>query len=184
MDERVDLPQTSPASALNHPQFMRLFLQSERELLRYIMALVPNLNDARDILQDTAVALWQAMDKYDPQKPFTPWACRFALNLTRQFLRTEARRNRRFTEEVTELLEQRRAELAPDLDARRSFLSDCLNQLPREQRDLIQGYYFDEESIAHLGAKLQRGSEAIYKALQRIRATLHQCLERKLQPQS
>ncbi len=54
---------------------MRLFLQAERELLRYVMALLPNINDAMDVLQETAVALWQAIEKYNPSKPFVPWAC-------------------------------------------------------------------------------------------------------------
>lgn len=76
---------------LTHVQFMRLFLQAERELLRYVMALVPNVSDARDVVQETAVALWQAIDKYDPSKPFIPWACRFALNEARLHLCTEMR---------------------------------------------------------------------------------------------
>lgn len=52
-------PRVSP---LSHEQFMRLFLQSEREILRYVMAIVPNVADARDILQEMALALWKAID--------------------------------------------------------------------------------------------------------------------------
>ena len=62
---------------------MRLLLKSERELLRYVMVLVPNVNDARDVLQETAIALLRTIDKYDPDRPFVPWACRFALNEAR-----------------------------------------------------------------------------------------------------
>jgi paraquat-inducible protein B len=29
---------------------------------------------------ETAIALWEKFDAYDPAQPFTPWACRFALN--------------------------------------------------------------------------------------------------------
>jgi DNA-directed RNA polymerase specialized sigma24 family protein len=43
--------------AITHEQFMWLFLQSERELLRYVMVLVPNVTEARDVVQETAVAL-------------------------------------------------------------------------------------------------------------------------------
>ena len=35
---------------------------------------------AHDIVQQTAIALWEKFDAYDPAQPFTPWACRFALN--------------------------------------------------------------------------------------------------------
>lgn len=117
---------------------MRLFLQSEREILRYVMAIVPNVADARDILQETAMALWKAAERYDPNRPFLPWACRFALNEARMFLRTEGRRQRFLREDVVALLETRRQELAPRLDARREHLQECLAALPADQRSLIK----------------------------------------------
>src|SRR6266545_8263431 len=67
-------------------QFLSLFLRSEREVFRYVAALVPNITDAEDIVQQTAIALWEKFDAYDPAQPFTPWACRFALNKTKQWL--------------------------------------------------------------------------------------------------
>lgn len=163
---------------------MRLFLSAERELLRYVMALVPNVSDARDVVQETAVALWQAIEKYDPQKPFVPWACRFALNEARLHLRTESRRRRLLEEDVAELLEKRRAEIAEPLDVRREHLRDCLGRLTWEQRQLIHGYYFEEHSVETLAATFGRGVEAVYKALQRTRQALHQCIETKLQAES
>jgi RNA polymerase sigma-70 factor (ECF subfamily) len=166
---------------LTHEQFMRLFLGAERELLRYVMALVPNVSDARDIVQETAVALWAAIGKYDPARPFVPWACRFALNEARMHLRAESRRRRFIEEDVAALLDERRVELAAPLDARRAHLRDCLDRLPQDQRRLVRGYYFDDESIEALARSLGRGTEAIYKSLQRSRQALHQCIERKLQ---
>lgn len=160
---------------------MRLFLQAERELLRYVMALIPNVSDARDVVQETAVALWQGIDKYDPAKPFVPWACRFALNEARLHLRTESRRRRFIEEDVAAMLEERRVEMAGVLDARREHLWDCLSRLPKEQRQMVRSYYFEEESIGALAAHLDRGIEGIYKSLQRIRQALHQCIELKLQ---
>ena len=67
-------------------------MASEKEVFRYISALVPYLNDAQDLLQQTALALWQKFAAYDPSQPFTPWACRFALLEVKDFLR----RNRKW----------------------------------------------------------------------------------------
>jgi RNA polymerase sigma-70 factor (ECF subfamily) len=173
-----------PGEPLTHQQFMRLFLEAERELLRYVMVLVPNVSDARDVVQETAVALWQAIGKYDRAKPFIPWACRFALNEARLHLRTESRRRRLIDEDVAAMLEERRVEMAASLDVRREHLRDCLGRLPEEQRRLVRGYYFDEESIESLAGHLGRGAEAIYKSLQRVRQALHLCIERKLQQES
>ena len=178
-------PIPNPGSQpLTHAQFIRLFLQAERELLRYVMALVPDVNDARDVVQETAVALWKAIEKYDPAKPFVPWACRFGLNKARMFLRTEGRRRRFLEEDVAGLLEDRRVELAAKLDARREHLHDCLGRLPGDQHQLVRAYYFDEQSIEALALTFGRGTEAIYKSLQRIRRALQNCIERKLQLKS
>ena len=47
-------------------RFLSLFLRSEREIFRYVAALVPNVADAEDIVQQTALALWEKFDSYDP----------------------------------------------------------------------------------------------------------------------
>jgi RNA polymerase sigma-70 factor (ECF subfamily) len=170
-----------PSAPLSHEQFMRLFLQSERELLRYVMVLVPSVNDARDVVQETALSLWREIAKYDPARPFVPWACRFALNEARMFLRSEGRRKRRFLQEdLVALLEDRRVEIASDLDDRRRHLRDCLGRLSPEHRGLIRGYYFDEETVPGLAARLGRTVDAVYKSLQRVRHALQQCIERKV----
>ena len=165
-------------------QFMRLFLESERELLRYVMVLIPNVHDARDVLQEAAVALWRAAEKYDPARPFVPWACRFVLNEARMFLRGAARRRRFIEEDVAVLLDSQRLEMAEGLKARREHLRECLRELPEQHRELVRGYYFDDETIESLARRQGRGSEAVYKALQRIRQTLHHCMQRKQQATS
>lgn len=160
-----------------------MFLQSERELLRYVMALVPNPTDARDILQETAIALWNAIDKYDPGRPFIPWASRFALNEARLFLRSE-RRRRLLEDDVADLLEKRRLDHSARFDRRRDHLLECLRRLPADEFELIRSYYFDETPITALAIQSGRTPDAIYKALQRIRLALHGCIERKLEVDS
>jgi DNA-directed RNA polymerase specialized sigma24 family protein len=64
-------------------RFVRLFLDGQREILRYILALLPGIDDAQEILQETTVDLWQKFDRYDPAIPFTPWACRYLSTLKR-----------------------------------------------------------------------------------------------------
>ena len=45
-------------------RFLSLFLRSEREIFRYVAVLVPNVADAEDIVQQTAIALWEKFDAY------------------------------------------------------------------------------------------------------------------------
>ena len=176
---KVEPPMPNPQSC-THKDFIRLFLEAEKDLLRYVMVIVPNVADARDIVQETAVALWDKIDRYDPGKPFAPWACRFALNEAKMFLRKKSRQYR-LADEVVNLLEIERMENSDRLDARKYFLRECLQSLPSKNAQLVHDYYFNETSVDELGKHFERSVEAVYKTLQRVRQALHACIENKLQ---
>ena len=76
----------------DHERFTRLLLEAEPTMLRSILVIVPNRTDARDILQETAVALWRQFESYDSNRPFLNWAMGFARIETRRFVARETRR--------------------------------------------------------------------------------------------
>ena len=158
-------------------QFLSLFLRSEREVFRYVAALVPNVTDAEDIVQQTAVALWEKFDVYDPNQPFTPWACRFALNKAKQWIERRQRWQALLANGLAEELAQRREELRPELENRLGHLEGCLSKLPEEQRAIVEGYYYRRDGVEKLAQCSGRTVMATYKALQRIRHTLLICVE-------
>ena len=164
----------------SHEAFMRQFLQCQRELLRYVMSFVPNAHDARDIVQNTAIALWKKRDEFDSTEEFLPWACRFALNETRMFVRTDARWRKFLNEETIVELAARRLDMRDELDERRIHLRECLRKLPQSQRAVVESYYFADATIEELSASSRRSTEAIYKSLQRIRSLLLQCVQQNL----
>lgn len=164
-------------------RFLSLFLRSEREVFRYVAALVPNVADAEDIVQQTAVALWEKFDAYDPAQPFTPWACRFALNKARQWIERHQRWRALLENGLAEELARRREELRPELEAKLGRLEGCLGRLPEEQRSLVEGYYYRRTGISALAQESGRTEAATYKALQRIRQALQACIERTPSPE-
>ena len=159
-------------------RFLTLFLRSEREIFRYVAALVPNVGDAEDIVQQAALALWEKFDAYDPNQPFTPWACRFALNKARQWIERHQRWKALLDEGLAEELALRHEQLRPEFEVRLRRLEGCLARLPEEQRSLVEGYYYRREEISRLAGQSGRTVTATYKALQRIRLALQTCIER------
>ena len=162
-------------------RFLSLFLRSERELFRYVAALVPNVTDAEDIVQQTAMALWEKFDAYDPAQPFTPWACRFALNKARQWIERRQRWQALLEHGLAEELAQRREELQGEFELRLRHLETCLATLPQGHRSLIEGYYYERTNVETLARRSGRTTSAIYKMLQRVRHMLQICLERRAQ---
>jgi RNA polymerase sigma-70 factor, ECF subfamily len=164
-------------------QFLSLFLRSEREIFRYVAVLVPNVTDAEDIVQQTAISLWEKFEAYDPAQPFTPWACRFALNKARQWIERRQRWQELLESGLAEELARRREELRPELECRLKHLEGCLRKLPEEQRSLVEAYYYERAEIETLSERSGRTVAATYKALQRIRQALLICVERSANPE-
>ena len=158
-------------------RFLRLLVSSERELFRYVSALVPNVADAEEIVQDTAIELWKKFDQYDAQQPFTPWACRFAINIVKQWVASRQRWQSLLERGLAEELANRRDQLRPQFEDRLSHLDQCLEKLPSEQRGIVEAYYFRRQSIDLIAAETRRSVDSVYKALQRIRLMLRQCIE-------
>src|SRR5579859_1770959 len=165
-------------------RFLSLFLRSEREIFRYVAVLVPNVTEAEDIVQQTAMALWEKFDAYDPSQPFTPWACRFALNKARQWIDRRQRWQALLDRGLAEELMQRRQELLPEFETRLKHLEGCLGKLPEEQRSVVEGYYFERTSIEILAQRSGRSEAATYKMLQRIRHALQLCVEARIGPEA
>jgi RNA polymerase sigma-70 factor (ECF subfamily) len=164
-------------------RFLSLFLRSEREIFRYVAALVPNVADAEDIVQQTALSLWEKFDAYDPSQPFTPWACRFALNKAKQWIERRQRWQALLDGGLADELAQRREELRPELETRLRHLEGCLAKLPDEQRSLVEGYYYRRDGIEKLAENSGRTVAATYKTLQRIRQALQVCVEHAAKPE-
>lgn len=162
-----------------HERFTRLLLESEPVMLRSILVLVPNRADAREIVQETAVALWRQFDSYDPERPFLNWAMGFARIETRRFLARQQRRAQ-LSEQAMEVLQQEMEQEQGFASAIEKHLATCLGKLPEKQRRIIQGYYHDGRSPQWLSEKEGRTIEAIYKAIQRIRADLQVCIETQI----
>ena len=172
-----DSKRQSGDQAAAQQRFLSLFLRSEREVFRYVAALVPNVADAEDIVQQTALALWEKFDAYDSSQPFTPWACRFALNKTKQWLERRQRWQALLEGGLAEELTQRREELRPEIETRLKHLEGCLSKLPEEQRSIVEGYYYRRDGVEKLAEQSDRSVAATYKTLQRIREALQLCME-------
>jgi RNA polymerase sigma-70 factor (ECF subfamily) len=161
--------------------FLRVFLANEYEIFRYVAALVPPMADAQEIVQQTAVILWEKFDQYDATRPFAPWACRFALNIARQWMTRRQRWKALLNGGLAEELTLRRSQLRPEFDARLEYLDSCLHKLPENQRFLIDSYYFKKSGVETVANRSSQTVDAVYKALQRIRRQLRECVERSLQ---
>ncbi|MBW3540402.1 MAG: sigma-70 family RNA polymerase sigma factor [Planctomycetes bacterium] len=74
--------------------FGQLVLRYERRLLRVIVRFVPDIELARDLVQETFLRVYERLDQFDPSRRFGPWLFRIGVNLTLDHLRKRKRRGR------------------------------------------------------------------------------------------
>ncbi|MEM9369212.1 MAG: sigma-70 family RNA polymerase sigma factor [Planctomycetota bacterium] len=175
MKENDIAPHLTPA---NQKEFLRVFLANEREILRYVMAFVPHAPDAQEIVQQTALVLWEKFHSYDRERPFAPWACRFARHVSLQWIERREKWRKLLDDGLAKELAERREQLQPEFDQRLSHLDACLGKLPDRQRELVEGYYVRQLDARALAEESRRSVEAVYKTLQRVRKHLRECIER------
>jgi RNA polymerase sigma-70 factor (ECF subfamily) len=176
MSNAQNLPADAELPDDAHARFLRLFLQNEKALFRYVSTLAPTRADTDDIVQQTALALWREFGSYDAARPFEAWAITFARFETLAWLKKSARWRAFADEGLADMLWRRRAEL--DVDRRLAYLAGCVEKLPDEQRQLVQRYYLQNKTVEQLAELGGRTIAACYKALERARRLLQECVER------
>ena len=172
----------------NEKEFIKLFVAAERRILGYLITMFPAIEDAEELMQETSIVIWEKFDEFlatqsgDPDLDrFTAWACKIAFYKTLNARRKRRATARLFGEEVLELISATwmRAQESHELDDRRSALARCLENLAADRRELIQDYYWRKTPVEQIASKQNRTVASVYKLLQRVRRSLHQCIDKR-----
>jgi RNA polymerase sigma-70 factor (ECF subfamily) len=156
--------------------FVRLWLRHQTEVARYVSAMVPRADAAEAVLQDVSVALWEKWAEYDIQRPFVPWAIRFAYREILKWRQAQARNRLVFCEEVMESVHAMYEEEAPLMEARRQALGGCLEKLSPQERRWLDRRYARHGAIQQQAQEDGVSLNQIYYALEKIRTRLLNCI--------
>ena len=146
-----------PDSPTSTETLVLLLTQHQEPLFRYIFSLVPREADARDILQETSLALYRKFTEYDPARPFLPWAYRFAYFQVQKHREKSARSPLLFSEDIMDLLASERTHIEPRLDERLRLLDACLQKLTAQDQELVTAIAADRVRGPHARHQAARG---------------------------
>ena len=161
--------------------FARLFAKHDRWLFSYLVTLLANPAHAEEVFQEVCVIVWRMSDQFELGTDFVKWVSVIAHNQVRKFRREAKRGGFQLSDETCERLAVDAARGADLFDFRRDALRQCLGKLPVSDRRLVQRCYSDANaSFKTIAEDLGRPSNTVYKALNRIRRALQQCIDRTL----
>ncbi|MEN1679150.1 MAG: sigma-70 family RNA polymerase sigma factor [Planctomycetota bacterium] len=171
----------SEASREQRADFARIFAAHDRWLYAYLMSLLGSPADAEEVFQEVCVVVWRDYEKFDPATNFMKWASVIAHNQVHRFRRSRARAAHAFSDVTVDLLAQDAADQADLLEDRRRALHGCLKKLRENDLELVRTCYGDPKRTMKASAELLgKPVNTVYKAMNRIRQSLHDCIDRTL----
>jgi RNA polymerase sigma-70 factor (ECF subfamily) len=161
--------------------FARLFAQHDRWLFAYLVSLLGNSAHAEEVFQEVCVVLWREYETFQLGTDFVKWVSVIAHHQVHRFRRQERRAGPQLSDAAVDLLAEDAVERAGLLESRRDALRNCLEKLTNKDRQLVQHCYGDSRiSFKGVAETLGRPANTVYKALNRIRRALYECIERTM----
>jgi RNA polymerase sigma-70 factor (ECF subfamily) len=161
--------------------FARLFAQHDRWLFAYLVSLLGNAAHAEEVFQEVCVVLWREYETFQLGTNFVSWVSVIAHNQVHRFRRQQKRVGPQLSEATVSLLAEDAVERVDLLESRRDALRSCLEKLADKDRQLVRHCYGDSRvTFKTVAEDLGRPVNTVYKALNRIRRSLYQCIERTL----
>ena len=151
--------------------FSLLHKRWQSRLLAHAYRWVQNREDARDVLQDSALALARNIHRLRDPRDFGPWAFtivrRRAVDLVRRKHRARAN-TARFEREQSVRVQP----VAVETDPRAATLRTLISELSPEPRELLRMFYVDGMSVGEIARCLQRPAGTVKSRLHAARAQL------------
>ncbi|MEX0611049.1 MAG: sigma-70 family RNA polymerase sigma factor [Pirellulales bacterium] len=122
-------------------QFAALWTAAQPTIAAFIRTLIPDYQQADEVLQRVAVTLVRKFDQYDQSRPFTAWAVGFAKYEVFYYRRERATDRHLFGEDIVEQIAIHYELLAEDVDPVREALQQCLEQLKGRSKHVIELRY-------------------------------------------
>jgi RNA polymerase sigma-70 factor (ECF subfamily) len=162
-------------------QFAMLWVGAQSTIMAFIRSLIPDFQQAEDVLQRVAVTLVRKFDQYDASRPFAAWAIGVAKYEVLYFRREWATDRHVFDDELVDKIALSYQRFADDADPVREALERCVERLDGRSKTAIGLRYANGLSSPAVAEKMRLSPGAVRMLLCRVRQSLRQCIEQRLQ---
>jgi RNA polymerase sigma-70 factor (ECF subfamily) len=169
----------TPGNNERSREFLEHLLPNQNAIRSFIYSIHPQAGDLDDIMQNTAISLWEKFETFDSSREFLPWAHRLAYFEVLRHRKKRSRDRLVFSEELVDLLageDSPAAQGEPLLQA----LEGCVSRLDTRVRAVVEARYASGHSIADLAKGSGESVHRMYRQLEKAREMLVSCVRRRL----
>lgn len=142
--------------------FSGLVRTYQERMYWHIRKMVLSHDDANDILQNTFLKAWNALDNFRGESRISSWLYRIATNETLTFLTNKRMRNISTMDDVEDvLLNQLHADSYFNGNEAEMMLQEAILTLPEKQRLVFNMKYFDDITYEEMEAILETSVGAL-----------------------
>ncbi|VAX39471.1 hypothetical protein MNBD_PLANCTO02-3119 [hydrothermal vent metagenome] len=159
---------------------LRQLERHQESLYAYIVSLVGNADDARDLLQEASVFVIQQADEYQAGTNFLAWSCRIAYYKVRTYWRDKKRGRLLFDDSLLDSMSKKSLKHVQLQFDRQEALDVCLEKLPSDKQKILRQRYYDSMSVSEISSHRGKSYESIVAMLYRLRLALMDCIEKAI----
>lgn len=155
----------------------------QRDVWRIAAALLHDAQRTEDLVQQAFVEAYLHLDRYEPGRDFGAWIKSIARNLVREDLRARSREARRMGAYRDHLEARFRDDAAAGRheDRLAEAHARCREGLAEPSARVLDLRYAQSRSFEEIAAELGRSVEAVRQMLFRIRLSLRDCIEKRME---
>lgn len=159
-------------------EYITLLNTHQQRLLAWLTALISDHTEAKEVLQQTNLVLWNKAGQYTAGTNFTAWAFRIAHFEYLSWRQRKGRERLVFDDSLLEGVAAAMDQVDAVAESRHQALSACLPKLPDRQREVIVRRYLHGERVEAIAATLGLPANAVSQLLWRARQNLLECINR------
>lgn len=155
--------------------FVRLYVENQAAVYSFILTLVYDVDVANDLLQETAVFMWERFDSFTVGTSFADWGVTIARYKVLEYFREKKRSHPLLSTDQLEYICEVTKQHTHESETTK-ILQKCLKQLNEKDRALLLKRYKDGMSVKKIALSLDRPVQGLYKTMGRIFYTLQRCV--------
>lgn len=165
-----------PNDEASEAAFVRLLTSHQLDITLYVHSLMPDQNEAAEIIQGTNAVLWEKRGQFEMSTDFRAWAFQIARY---ELLEWRAKRRRNsvcFSDAMIDELALQAPHHAIADNGLLDGLRRCVAQLTAQDHELLNQRYASGKTCESIAKSIGRSVRWVYKALGRIRSELRNCV--------
>jgi RNA polymerase sigma-70 factor (ECF subfamily) len=163
-------------------EIMRLFTAHQLQLRAYAYSICRDAHLTEDIVQNVAVVLMTKGLEYDTSRPFLPWVMGITRRKALEMCRQRGKSVLVSDESLLDRMENSLIETAGTdyVEARLDAMLACVELVGKEGREVLNMKYVRKMSVREIADVTRRNVAAINSLLQRLRAKVVECVDRRM----